>query len=165
MCLRGIDAPKGSKSVSWLTLFIRALSASLSIAFTVYIGSLSPVAAGIMGTFPVIFMTSMVSLWLSQGGGVPSGASGPMILGSTSVALYALLFGVLRFQMNLWVAGFVTWIICAVFVAVPTVYFLRYLEEKRKSHVLAEDVACKDIKEVEDTPTVLDPHGRITTAV
>ncbi|MCP4793368.1 MAG: hypothetical protein GY882_08585 [Actinomycetia bacterium] len=39
--------------------------------------------------FPAIFMTTMVGLWLSQGPDVPLGAAGPMLLGSTSVAVYA----------------------------------------------------------------------------
>ena len=38
-----------------------------------------------------IFLTTMVSLWLSQGEAVPSGAVGPMMLGASSVAVYALL--------------------------------------------------------------------------
>ena len=41
--------------------------------------------------FPAIFLTSMVSVWWSQGRAVSAGAVGPMMLGSASVAAYALI--------------------------------------------------------------------------
>ncbi|GIR07749.1 MAG: hypothetical protein CM15mP18_0780 [Methanobacteriota archaeon] len=40
---------------------------------------------------PGHFLTTMVGLWVSQGPDVPLGAAGPMLLGSTSVAVYACL--------------------------------------------------------------------------
>ena len=39
------------------------------------------IAAGVTAVFPAIFMTTMISLWLSQGEAVQVGAVGPMMLG------------------------------------------------------------------------------------
>ena len=41
--------------------------------------------------FQPYFLTVMVSVWLSQGPAIPSQAAGPMMLGSTSVSVYALI--------------------------------------------------------------------------
>ena len=50
-----------------------------------------PVAAGVASVFPAIFVTTMVSVWWAQGRQVQAGAVGPMMLGSSAVAGYAVL--------------------------------------------------------------------------
>ena len=69
----------------------------------------------------------MMSLWLSQGTAVQLGAIGPMILGSTSVALYALLVGALALRWGLGAASGGAWALCLVGVAIPAVLFLRHV--------------------------------------
>ena len=49
-----------------------------------------PFLAGLAAVFPAIFLTTMVSLWMSQGEAVQIGAVGPMMLGSGSVSFYAV---------------------------------------------------------------------------
>jgi len=85
-------APKGRRRVGLSTLLMRGLLAGLAIGASVAIArSGYGVAAGVASVFPAIFVTTMVSLWISQGEAVPAGAVGPMMLGSSSVAAYALL--------------------------------------------------------------------------
>jgi|TARA_B110000116_G_scaffold271404_1_gene292073 hypothetical protein len=87
--------PRGQNRVSILTLLVRGLAAAASIGIAVWLAGLgNPLASGIMSIFPAIFTTSMVALWLAQGEAVPAGAIGPMMFGSQSVSLFALLVAI-----------------------------------------------------------------------
>lgn len=89
---RNIPAPKGKKISKLSTLFSRGVCAMLAVTLAVLIAkSGASTFAGVAAVFPAIFWTTMVSLWLSQGQAVPSGAVGPMMLGSSSVAVFALI--------------------------------------------------------------------------
>jgi hypothetical protein len=44
-----------------------------------------PIASSMARVFPAIFTTIMVATWLAQGAQVPTGAVGPMMLGTLSV--------------------------------------------------------------------------------
>lgn len=91
-CLRNGPAPMGSRAVGPFTLLARGLLAAAAIGLAVALATISgPVIAGIVSIFPAIFLTTMVALWIAQGEAVPSGAVGPMMLGSTSVSAFALL--------------------------------------------------------------------------
>ena len=48
--------------------------------------------AGLASTFPAIFLTTMVSLWISQGQAVTQGAAGPMMLGGLAVVGYSMMY-------------------------------------------------------------------------
>jgi hypothetical protein len=88
-CLRNGPAPAGTRVVGPFTLIARGLLAASAIGLAVALATVAgPVIAGIVSIFPAIFLTTMVALWLSQGEAVPSGAVGPMMLGSTSVSAY-----------------------------------------------------------------------------
>ena len=87
--------PRGRNSVSLLTLLVRGMAAAASIGIAVWLAGLgNPLASGIMSIFPAIFTTSMVALGLAQGEAVPAGAIGPMMFGSQSVSLFALLVAI-----------------------------------------------------------------------
>jgi len=101
--------------VGLVTLFARGLLAAVAIAGAVTLASVAgPLISGVASVFPAIFLTSMVSLWWSQGEAVQGGAVGPMMLGSTSVSAYALfaasllpLFGVVWGSLMAWALAFV----------------------------------------------------------
>ena len=91
-CQRNPPAPKGSRPVGVWVLACRGLLAGVAIAAAVVIAQQGgPLLAGIVAVFPAIFLTTMVSLWLSQGEAVQAGAVGPMMLGATSVSVFAIL--------------------------------------------------------------------------
>jgi hypothetical protein len=90
-CWAAPPAPAGTNAVGVSALLARGALAAMAIGGSVWLAGLgSPLLAGMASVFPAIFMTTMVSLWLAQGESVPVGAVGPMILGSTSVAVFAL---------------------------------------------------------------------------
>lgn len=94
--MKHVPTPRGRNKVGFFTLLMRGVAAAASIGIAVWLSSLgNPLASGVMSIFPAIFTTSMVALWLSQGEAVPTGAIGPMMFGSQSVSLYALIVAIL----------------------------------------------------------------------
>lgn len=92
MMLRPLPAPRGRRPVGPGTLVARGLFAAASVGFAVFVASRGhPLVAGVAAVFPAIFLTTMVSLWLAHGEAVPAGAVGPMMLGSSSVAVFCVL--------------------------------------------------------------------------
>lgn len=112
-------APRGTRRVGPVTLVARGLFAGGAIGTAILLGEVAgPVAGGVASVFPAIFLTAMVSLWLSQGEAVPLGAIGPMVLGSCSVALYALFAAALMPAFGLWGAG-LSWVLAVVGFSLP----------------------------------------------
>ncbi|HJM18869.1 MAG TPA: hypothetical protein QF802_00240 [Candidatus Thalassarchaeaceae archaeon] len=128
-------SPRGENKVGTFTLLMRGVAASASIGVAVWLSSLgNPLASGVMSIFPAIFTTSMVALWLSQGEAVPAGAIGPMMFGSQSVSLYALLVALLypRFDtlVGMCICSVLAWIVSVLSINF-TVWF--YLKSKANS--------------------------------
>tara|TARA_Y100001933_G_scaffold116131_1_gene115971 strand:+ start:8918 stop:9766 length:849 start_codon:yes stop_codon:yes gene_type:complete len=113
-------APSGKNSVGIIVLLFRGLAAAVAIGASVWIASLNlPFVSGIISVFPAIFLTTMVSLWLSQGPHVPVGAAGPMMLGSASVSIYALISIVIFPIYGPWVGSILTWLISVLLYTIP----------------------------------------------
>lgn len=95
-------APRGHRRVGATTLVLRGTAAGLAIAASTAVAQSGwPIASGIASTFPAIFLTTMVATWVAQGSGVPTGATGPMVLGSLSVGAYAALSAALYPRLGL----------------------------------------------------------------
>ena len=89
-CHRNPPAPKQRQPVGSITLLARGALAGLAIGLSVWLGTKgTPLVAGLAAVFPAIYMTTMVSLWISHGESVGAGAIGPMMLGGTSVSMFA----------------------------------------------------------------------------
>lgn len=124
-------APKGTKAVSAPVLLARGVMAALAIGVAVWLAGLGqPLLAGLASVFPAIFLTSMVALWLAQGPTVPRGAAGPMMMGGTSVAVYANIamwslpaHGVIVGSMLAWFGSVLGW-------SIPAFLVLRRLHSK-----------------------------------
>jgi hypothetical protein len=112
--------------------FACGLIAGTSITCAILLSTLSDVAGGIISTFPSIFLTTMFTLWLSQGNAVPCGAVGPMMLGSSSVSFYAMVYRYLcrAFSPNVnssaLIAIPITWIVAVVCISFPCHIFLTW---------------------------------------
>ena len=119
-CLATHPSPRGSRPVGPTTLLARGLLAGLAVSVAVWLADVGgPVAAGVASVFPAIFLTTMVSLWLSQGEAVPAGAVGPMMLGSGAVASYAV-FAAALFPVLGPVAGAcAAWVLAALTTTLP----------------------------------------------
>jgi hypothetical protein len=122
-----VSAPRGTHRVSMITLIIRGVAASGAIGAAVILARLDvPVASGLASVFPVIFTTVMVGTWLSQGAAVPRGAAAPMMLGSTSVAVFAYLATLLLPRLELLQSMLLAWIGAVLIVHAPATLLLRW---------------------------------------
>jgi hypothetical protein len=118
-------APKGAFRVSLWVLLARGVFAALAIGACVWIASLgNPLAAGVVSVFPAIFLTTMVSVWLSQGRAVQAGAVGPMMLGSLSVAGFALWARILMVEMGPWLGALASWAAAVATTTVPAWFWI-----------------------------------------
>lgn len=120
-------APKGTHRVSAPVLAVRALAAAAAIAVSIVLArSGHPVASGIASVFPAIFTTIMIATWLAQGAHVPTGAVGPMALGTLSVSAYALLATILYPLLPVPAAAAACWVAAVSAVSIPAYAYLAW---------------------------------------
>ena len=125
-CINPIAAPSGSREVTSVMLIARGVMASIAIVISVLLSNTNWIVSGLAATFPAIFTTVMVGLWVSQGECVPLGAVGPMMLGGTSVGAYAMLFALLWSSLGSVGACLISWPLAAGCCSVPAALFLRW---------------------------------------
>jgi hypothetical protein len=122
---RRVPAPRGTRKVGVATLLARGVLAATAIGGAVTLAALGgPLAAGVAACFPAIFLTTMVSLWLSQGEAVQTGAVGPMMLGTASVSTYALLVSWTLPSLGFAIGVPLAWLLAAGLVTVPAWWWL-----------------------------------------
>lgn len=120
-CRSNPPTPGGSRPVRGRTLIARGTLAGLAIGVSVLFARVGgPLLAGVAAVFPAIFITTMVSLWWSQGRAVQAGAVGPMMLGASSVSAYALFAGVLLPMLGGVTGSVVAWLAALVVVTLPS---------------------------------------------
>ena len=125
------EAPKGSQPVTTTTIIIRGLGACIAVSIAVVIAQTGEsTLAGIAAVFPAIFLTTMLSLWLSQGQHVPSGAVGPMMIGSSSVAFFALSAPSLYPYFGPELGALLAWLLAVICGSVPSYLWVSYRSSK-----------------------------------
>ena len=118
-------SPPGINKVGITTLLARGVAAGSAIAASVWIAGIGlPFVSGMVSVFPAIFLTTMVSLWISQGAEVPVGATGPMMLGSASVSIYALLCIPLFPILGPWEGSFLSWALAIGLYSLPAGFWI-----------------------------------------
>ena len=125
-CLRNPPSPAGRRRVGPATLVARGVLAGAAIAGAVWLASVGgAIASGVASVFPAIFLTTMVSLWISQGEAVQAGAVGPMMLGASSVSGFALIAALtLPVLGALWGTA-LAWVLAVCLVTVPAWLWLQ----------------------------------------
>jgi hypothetical protein len=122
---RAPPSPRGRRGVGPLTLVLRGSGAALAVGVAVVIAHAgAPLLAGIASVFPAIFLTTMVALWLAQGEAVPVGAVGPMMLGSSSVSVFALLAALTFPSVGAGAGMVLSWIGAALLATVPASWWV-----------------------------------------
>lgn len=121
----GLPAPRARQPVTLAQIALRGGLAATAIGLATWIATVgSPVLAGMVSVFPAIFMTTMVSLFLAHGDALPAGAVGPMMLGSASVSVYALLTIVTFPTWGPGVGAVVAWLAALVLASAPAAMWL-----------------------------------------
>ena len=125
-CRGGVVTAGPSRPVRPGVLVARAALAAAAIGAAVLTAKLAgPVVAGLAAVFPAIFLTTMVSLWISQGAAVQGAAVGPMMLGSASVSAYALFAALLLPRLGGPAGSVTSWLLAVGLVTVPAALALR----------------------------------------
>lgn len=125
-------APRGHHRVGAPVLLVRGAAAAAVIGLALVLArSGLPVASGLASVFPVIFTTIMVATWLAQGAHVPTGAVGPMALGTLSVSGYAFLAAWLFPILPVGVAAAACWFGSVAAISVPAYAFLAWRRRGR----------------------------------
>ena len=109
------------------SLLPSASAAAIAIGIAVWLSGLSyPFISGLISTFPAIFLTSMIALWLAQGQDVPQGAAGPMMLGGASVGVFAVIAIVLFPMLGPLLGSIITWLISIIGWTIPAYFYLQW---------------------------------------
>lgn len=167
---------KGTNKVPLKHVLLRGVMASCAIAVAVLIASLDEVAAGLTSTFPAIFLTTQVSLFLQQTSALTMSSIGPMIMGSVSVGIYAILFALFTTQsagddagqdaptmadnaglgldnpaltMNPFLAVLASWTLSVVCFSTPVAFFLRWRRAQCEKQQAAATTAAAAVTAVE----------------
>ncbi|KAF0981841.1 hypothetical protein FDP41_011702 [Naegleria fowleri] len=82
------------------------------------------IISGLLTAFPAIFLTAMVTLWLTQGEQASVRAAPAMMLGSSSIPLFAISVCVASLYMNMFVAIVVAYLSSVIFGSIPAYAFL-----------------------------------------
>ena len=134
-------APSGKNKVSLVVLFSRGIAAAIAIGVAVWLSQQgSPLLAGIASVFPAIFLTTMVALWISQGEKVPSGAVGPMMLGSMSVSLYALAATIFIPLNGIIIGSLISWAVSLLFISMPVAFGFHLSSSFSKNSELSKQI-------------------------
>jgi hypothetical protein len=127
-------APRGTRRVGPAVLVARGAAAAAAIGVALVLARAGlPVASGIASVFPAIFTTVMVATWIAQGAQVPTGAVGPMALGTLSVAAYALLAALLFPMLPVAGAAAACWVLSVAAVSLPAWWWLARRQTSRVS--------------------------------
>lgn len=125
VCMGNPPAPKGKNNVGLQTLLLRGVLAGIAIGVSIIIAkSGHPILAGIASVFPAIFLTTMISVWISQGESVQLGAVGPMMLGSSAVSFYALICLYVFSNLSWMLGSFIAWILSILICSFPSFFWL-----------------------------------------
>jgi hypothetical protein len=131
-------APAGRRRVGPAVLALRGVAAGAAIAVALVLArSGDPIAGGIASVFPAIFTAIMVATWLAQGAQVPTGAVGPMMLGTLSVSAYALLSAALIPRLGVVAGSAACWAAAVLFVNVPAYAWLRRVRARHDRRAAA----------------------------
>ncbi|KAI8815726.1 uncharacterized protein EV422DRAFT_548520 [Fimicolochytrium jonesii] len=160
-------APKGKNPVAVTTLLLRGLLAGVSIGVTIVIANVNEFAGGIASMLPIMFFTSMVSVWLAQGAAVTTGAIGPLVAGVSSVAAYAIAATFLYAKVGPYWGAVASWAVSVGGVTVPVYGYMvwrRRVWERRvkmgagglSEETLGAEVEVAAVRELAQDGVVVD---------
>jgi hypothetical protein len=120
----------------------RGAAATVFVTCAILLSSVNGVVGGFASTFPSIFITTMVFLYIDQEEGVGAGAVGPMMLGSTAVSAYAMTFaGFASLGWHPLLCALVTWPCALLTTSLPVAAFLRRMRSRAALPSATDDVS------------------------
>ncbi len=123
---RPVAAPSARYAVSPLILLARVVLPALAIGLALLAAQWSgPLLGGALSVFPAIFLTTMVALHANQGEDIQLGAVGPMMLGTSSMAVYSGFAPMFFRAAGPWGGAGLTWLASVVLGSIPVALWLQ----------------------------------------
>jgi len=159
---------KGDEHVSKANYFGRFCAGFVSTVCMVLLGYWNELAGGIAIAFPSVILSSMTSLWITQKETVATSAASPLILGSTTNSIFALLFAwaapILEREFNMALGLLATvaaaWFLCVYGFSMPMVFLLRK-KEIASGHKIPHILLWSD---AEDTNSSWEVNGLLSSS-
>ncbi|KAJ1500511.1 hypothetical protein HMI54_015158 [Coelomomyces lativittatus] len=126
VCWAPLRAPKGHARTPWYIYLIRGLGTGCTTALGIYVSTTHAYLGGLITVFPVIFTTTVVSVWIYQGKAVSQGAIGPLMLGQTSTGCLVCMMTFLPRSLPFYGALLVSWVVCVVGVNAPVYVYVQW---------------------------------------
>lgn len=123
-------SPKGNNKPSPWVYLIRGSAATTTIFLGSIVARTQPSLGGFVSCFPVIYLTTMIGVWVSQGDKVAAGAAGPMVLGGLSVSIFAFAYGVLFSHFGWLSSAIMAYLIAVLGWSIPLAFFLRWFNAR-----------------------------------
>lgn len=129
-----VETPKSSVKVSLFFNCMRGLASGISIFTSIMLSQINGEIGGVATSFPAVFGTAMISVWVSSGNAVSLGAAEPLFLGAISISIFGLISAFLMplFVDAIGVGGgitcsvFLSWLICVIFVSYPVHLWIQW---------------------------------------
>lgn len=131
LLLNKSSAPRGKNKVTWKAHLLRGSIASVIIFIAVLVAKTNPTVSGLIMAFPAIMMTTIASLYLSQGEEVTTGATAPMMIASVSSDIYSIVFALTLPKLKVIATPFVSFGVSLFGISIPLALFMRYLTNRR----------------------------------
>jgi len=113
------------KMVTVSTYMIRGLVGLVFMFVVIMVGKLDETLGAILGVFPVLGSVNLCALYTSSGSELIQEVVPAMIIGGTSVYVYALLFGILLPYFHIWETFLVAFCVSFGGVSVPLFFIIR----------------------------------------
>jgi len=129
-CTKNPPVPNIKARIRLTDILTRGLLAGAAIGTSVWLANnAAPLIAGVAAVFPALFLTAMVTLWISHDETVGAGAVGPMMLGGTSVSAFALIATWSMPALGAWPGAAVAWVLAVCTITVPSWAWLNHLSD------------------------------------
>lgn len=151
---RYFPSPAGKKKVPKYILGLRGVVAGLAIFVGVVLARYGgPTVGGVASVFPAVFLTTMTSLWLSQGEQVVIGATSSLMLGFVATPIYSFSASFLCFSPVGLVGGVILASLAAMVYSVGLGIFLKWWQRRQEAryHPVKDQEEGLDGKEDPDS--------------
>ena len=131
---RYVPAPAGKKKVPKYVLALRGVFCGAVIFTGVVLARFGgPTIGGVASVFPGVFLTTMISLWMSQGEKVVLGATNSLMLGFAATSIFCFIASYLCFSPVGRAGGIIIASLAALCYSVALGFFLRWWQKRLES--------------------------------
>jgi len=155
---------KGKKAKWWLILSRGSFTFVIIACSVILSGYHFTLVAGLFSVFPAIFLTTMVSLWLSQGEGSAINAASTMMVGTSALPIFAMIVCFMFFYLSIAVSLVASLLASIVLGSAPSYGYLYWRKKVAAKHEqeLNHTVSTASQTELTDIPSSSTLSNNVT---